>query len=142
MAESTNENGPLSHDVYGKSYKEQMNAFQEGLGENLEGVPTLEPQIRSAVMHYLLELACQAQNTRNILLGRQALQSVPREWLLNNIERCAQFLLELEDEWEYRRLLEVYEQLDAHLTHRLASRGLSSPKSDIQETAHEWLERK
>jgi hypothetical protein len=43
-----------------------MNAFQAGLWEHLDAVPTLAPQIREAVLQYLLELACQAQNIANI----------------------------------------------------------------------------
>jgi len=139
MTEQPHENWPLSHS-YGTSYKRWMNAFQEGLWEHLEAVPTLEPQTRDAVMGYLLELACQCQNITNISLGRMALLALPRDWLVQHIKRYAEPLLELEDEWEYRRLLEVYQQLDDDLVHRLALRGLTSPDGDIQETAHEWLE--
>lgn len=139
MSEKPREMWPLSGPS-GPRYKQQMNAFQEGLWQHLEAVPTLEPQTRDAVMRYLLELACQAQNINNIMLGRNALLSLPRDWLVQTIECYAEFLLELEDEWEYRRLLEVYEQLDDTLVHRLALRGLTSPDSEIQETAHELLE--
>jgi hypothetical protein len=140
MAEDPNEVWPLAHSSYGKWYKEQMNAFQEALWEHLEAIPTLEPQVRGAVMHYLLELACQAQNITNISLGRQALLALPRDWLLHNIERSAEFLLEVEDEWEYRRLLEVYQHLDKDLVRRLALRGLNSTERGIQEAAQERLE--
>lgn len=139
MIGNPQEDWPLSH-RYGTSYKRRMNAFQEGLWEHLEVVPRLAPETRDAVMGYLLELACQCQNIANITLGRMALLALPREWVVQNIERYAQPLLELEDEWEYRRLLEVYQRLDDTLVHRLALRGLTSPESEIQETAHEWLE--
>ena len=139
MTEKPSEGQPLLT-IHGEDYKKQMNAFQEGLWEHLEAVPTLEAQTGEAVLRYLLGLACQAQHSANIVLGRRALWGLPRAWVLLHIERCAEPLLELGDEWEYRRLLEVYQQLDADLVHRLALRGLTSPESEIRETAQEWFE--
>jgi hypothetical protein len=139
MTKKPHEDWPLSSS-YGEWYKQKMNAFEEGLWHHLEAVPLLEPEIRDGVICYLLELACQAQHIANISLGRMALRALPRDWLLQNIERYAEPLLELEDEWEYRRLLEVYEHLDDDLVHRLAVRGLTSPQSGIREVGQEWLE--
>jgi len=81
-------------------------------------------------MCYLLELACQAQNIPSITLGCQALLAFPRDWLVQNIERSAAFLLEVGDEWKYRRLLGIYEQLDDDLVHRLVVHGLAYRGTD------------
>ncbi len=126
--------------LYGKWYKQQMDSFQPGLWQHLEAVPTLEPPTREAVMRYLLELACQAQNINNILLGRMTLLALPRDWLAQHIERYAEPLMEREDEWEYRRLAEIYEQLDFYLLLRHIERGQASPNSNIQEAAQDFLE--
>jgi hypothetical protein len=67
---------------------------------------------RQFVLSYFLELACQAQNMLNIELGRASLVTLPRKWLLEKIEAAAKPLLDTNDEWEYRRLLEVYWKLD------------------------------
>jgi hypothetical protein len=122
------------------AYQQRMETFATGPAENIGAVPTLEPATCDAVMRYLLELACQAQNTGNIQLGRAALLGLPRAWLLAQIERHAEPLLHLQDEWEYRRLGELYAQLDNALLGRLAARGLSSPDSNIRQSAHEFEE--
>ncbi len=145
MAEKPNEGYNPLQGHYGERYKQQMDSFQPGLWEHLERVPTLEPPTQEAVLRYVLGLACQAGHVHNTLLGRMALLGMPRAWLAQYVERSAEPLLELKDEWEYRRLGEVYEQLDDDLLRRLITRGLISPDAGIQEAAQdfqEWLERK
>lgn len=129
---------------YDTSYRQRMETFAADLAGNLKAVPTLAPATRDAVMRYLLELACQAQNAQNIRLGRAALLGLPRAWLLANIEHHADPLLQLQDEWEYRRLGELYAQLDDDLLGRLVTRGLASLDTDIRQAAHDfedWLAR-
>ncbi|MDP9375151.1 MAG: hypothetical protein M3Q65_22415 [Chloroflexota bacterium] len=129
----------LSDHSYDVAFKRQMNAYHEELWQHLALVPALEPQTRNAVMEYLLELACQAQNERNIDLGRRAILGLPRAWLLQHLETYAEPLLQLEDEWEYRRLGEIYLRLDEGLVRRLAARGLESRDEGIREAAQDFL---
>ena len=128
----------LTEHSYDRSYKKQMDAFPKGLWSQLELIPMLEPDVRKDIIQYLLELACQCQNMRNITLGRESLWSLPREWLIQHIESYAEPLLQLEDEWEYRRLAEVYEGLDGDLLRRLIARGLESRNPDIREAAADY----
>jgi hypothetical protein len=95
-----------------------------------QDVQSVEPRIRTS-----LELACQCQNTRNILRGRAEILSLPRDAVLAQIDRVASEYLDLTDEWEFRRLLEVYKELDKHLLRELVSRGLQSANSEIREAA-------
>jgi len=139
VTETTHDAWPLTG-IYGTSYKQRMNAFQEGLWERLDTVPTLDPQTRDAVLQYLLELACQSGNIANISLGRMALLALPRQWVLGTIERTAEALLDWEDDWEYRRLLELYQLLDQTLVHHLVARGLTNSNRAVRETAQEWAE--
>jgi hypothetical protein len=74
-------------------------------------------------------------------LGRTALWAIPRTWLLDHIEAAAEPLLQLEEDWEYRRLIELYWHLDIPLVRRLAIHGLASQNSDIREAASECLEK-
>lgn len=126
---------PVWYDV---SYRRRMDAFDEGLWTRLDTVPTLQPETRDAVVRYLLELACQSQHVRNIVLGRTALLSLPRQWIIDHIEPYAEPLLRLEDEWEYSRLGELYEQLDEGLVLRLIARGSSSHDDEIRVAAQDF----
>jgi hypothetical protein len=109
--------------IHGESYRRRMNQFQEDLWRHLNRIPNLDPRVANAVLQYLLGLACQAQHIANIELGRVVLRRLPRDWVLRNIERCSTSALDLDDEWEFRRLLEVCEVLDGGLVHRVATAG-------------------
>ena len=126
---------------YELAYRQQMDSFSEGLWEHLCNVPLLKESVAGKVLSYLLGLACQAQNVHNITLGRMALLNIPRVWLVEHIKAVAEPLVALNEEWEYRRLLELYENLDAGLTTDHLLRGLVSPNPDIQSTAQAYLKR-
>ncbi len=122
------------------AFRQQMNTYQKDLWKHLEVVSQLEPEIGDAVLCYLLELACQSQHIGNIELGRKALLELPRAWVLQHIERVAAPLLQLHDEWEYRRLLEVYARLDRNFAQNLVRWGLKSQNPEIQEAGQDFLE--
>jgi len=64
---------------------------------------------------------------------------MPRAWVLENLERIADDALNLADYWEYRRLLELYEVLDAHgPINSLIACGLISTDADVREAAEDW----
>ena len=94
---------------------------------------TFENDLRAA-----LGLACQAQNTAIIIHGRHKILALPRDAVLQSIERIAADSLPLNDEWEFRRLLEVYEQLDPELLQRLVETGLASSNAEIKEAADDF----
>ncbi len=123
---------------YDIRFRHQLDEYCEGLSTNLDLIETLSDEKSDAALSYLLELACQAQNMRNIELGRTALFSLPRTWLLERIERLSEPLLNVDDEWAYRRLMEIYQHLDGHLVQRLSTHGKKSLNPDIRDTAQEY----
>ena len=70
---------------------------------------------------------------------RQAILSIPKEWVIANIEQFAEPILVDGSYAEYRRYLELYIQLDQGLTARLARRAASNPDPDIQEAGEDYL---
>jgi len=98
-----------------------------------------EADLTAALGEYL-ELACQAQNTANIERGRRGILSLPRAWTVAHIEAAAEPLLQTNDEWEWRRLLEVYERLDEALLRKLAVRATSHQDPDIREAGQDILD--
>jgi len=94
--------------------------------------PSLEA-LRAAV-----ELACRPQNAGRIVRGREAVLAMPRPWVLEHVAAAAEEALDLNDYWEYRRLLEVLDLLDADLVRRFVGRGLSHPDPDVREAAEDF----
>ena len=97
---------------------------------------TFEDGLRAA-----LGRACQAQNTAVITQGRREILAMSRDAVLQSIERIAADALPLNDEWEFRGLLEVYEQLDRGLLRRLVESGLASDNEEIKEAALDFRDR-
>lgn len=84
--------------------------------------------------------ACQASYTPNISKARDIILELPREWVLGNIHHIATEILNLSDEWEYRRLLELYQMLDTELLTKLITIGLKSNNPEIKEAAYDFIE--
>jgi hypothetical protein len=98
-----------------------------------EADPTL------GALRVAVQLACQPQNVGRIVAGRQQVLAMPRGWVLERIERVAAESLDLADYWEYRRLLELADLLEAGLARRLASLGVSNSDPDVREASTEYL---
>ena len=122
----------LSYDVRVQQYLDDV---CDGLSSDFARLTDLPSDVADRVIAYLLELSCQAQNTRNIALGREFLLSANREWLLLRIEQVAAATLNLNDEWQYRRLLELYALLGDDLASRLIAFGQISPNDEVVEAA-------
>jgi hypothetical protein len=71
---------------------------------------------------------------------RAAIRSLPRDWLLANLEEAAEPFLRQGTDDEYRRYLELYDELDRDLTARLARRAAAHPDADIREAGQDYLE--
>jgi hypothetical protein len=74
----------------------------------------------------------------DIELVRKAILSLDTTWLLENIETHAELILENGADEEYRRLLELYIQLDDKLTQRLVAKALQHSDIDIQEVGEDF----
>ena len=124
---------------YEERYRGRMDTFQKDLWAHLELIPFLQIVTGNAVLAYLLELSCQSQNAFNVELGRNALLALPRTWLLEHIEVAAEPLIQLNNNWEFRRLLELYSLLDTTLARQLALRGITDPDAEIREASEIFL---
>ena len=71
---------------------------------------------------------------------RDLLLSLPREWVLTHIEEAAEPQLHDGTYDEYRRLLELYIQLDHDLTLKLARRALMHSDPGIREAGEDFLD--
>jgi len=77
----------------------------------------------------------------DIGLCREVIRSLPKDWLLTTIEGAAEPLLQTDAREHYRRLLELYWELDAGLVHALATRALASEDEEVREAGEDFLAR-
>jgi hypothetical protein len=75
----------------------------------------------------------------DIVLCRQAILSLPRDWVVANIENVAEPFLKSGTYEEYRRLLELYSILHPDLAQKLAARAASNTDPDIREAGEDFI---
>ncbi len=96
----------------------------------------LRNEERQSLFNELIKLASVGHS--DIELVRRAILAFDKMWLLENIETQAESVLENGTDEEYRRLLELYTQLDDKLTQRLAAKAAQHPDIDIQEVGEDF----
>ena len=69
---------------------------------------------------------------------REIILSLPRNWVLSNIEKTVEPHLVGATEDEYRRFLELYLLLDKDLTQRLIQRAINHPDNEIREVGRDF----
>ncbi len=72
--------------------------------------------------------------------ARDLILKLPRAWVLSHIETAANPLLEAGTYDEYRRILELYEQIDKGLCRRLALRASASTDEDVRDAGNDFLQ--
>ena len=107
--------------------------------EDLEQVESCESGEAKKIVCLLLVFACQAQQAGMIMTARERLARLPGKWFRENIIACSKECLDLEDEWEFRRFLELLSIKDSSLIRPLAESRLVSPNEEVREAAEDFL---
>jgi hypothetical protein len=108
-------------------------------GTALRLLPSIPVAERQLLFDQLVEL-CSVGHS-DVLLCREAVLALPRDWVLERIERSAAPVLSAGGAEEYRRLLELYAELDVDLTRRLATEALAHSDADVREAGGDFLSR-
>ena len=101
--------------------------------------PHLDVSERQQLFHEWVEWASCSHGYAETV--RDIIRSLPREWVVARIETVAEPVLQHGTYDEYRRLLELYIELDRGLALRLAQRAAEHSDDDIQEAGEDFLEK-
>ena len=105
-------------------------------GTALRLIEYLNLEERQSLFDDLVDLASVSHS--DIELCRKAILSLPKTWLLANLEKSAEPLLKDGTDEEFRRLLELYIDIDRELTQRLALRASQHNDPDIREVGEDF----
>lgn len=101
-------------------------------------LPYLKQEELMELFDVLIPLASTGHG--NVGRVREAILSLPHEWVIKNIEQLAEPLLAEGTYDEYRRFLELYCELDKGLALKLARRAAQHLDYDIKEAGEDYLE--
>ena len=123
-------------DPYAIAVRRRLEEFHTGLSADLNALPSLPRATALGVLRYLLEVSCQAQHIGNINAGRRVFAMAPRQWLLATLPEVVD-VLDLNDEWEFRRYVELTSFLDPQCAEHVVHQALTSERPDIREAARD-----
>lgn len=128
-------------DVYEKSLSDEINKLAgKQVFFDVEQIVGLDQKTSKEIVGCLLSWACQSQNLIPITLGRKYLTMLPKEWVIDRIKEVATSVLDLNDDWEYRRFLELSEMISIDLLRWSHEKGMGSDNPDVLEAYNDYLE--
>lgn len=117
----------------------RLETLLPGLSDSLSNIATIDPEIANRALGLLLDHACKAQNAGVITWARTALTEMPEWWLEMHLRPVAEAYINFEDEWEYRRLIELLRACCPNLITHFIQFGLASGKQEVRDSAEDFL---
>src|SRR4051812_13309945 len=116
--------------------RDQINAIVPDGYVALESIDALkEHHSAIEIVSTIAEFSCLSQNEASISAGRNAFKRLPRLWVLNNFSSIIEKVVNIDDPWEYRRLLELLRDGYDELFKLYIGIGLKSGNTEIHEAA-------
>jgi hypothetical protein len=111
--------------------------FRKG---RITAIAMLQHLRQSELMQLFPELVILASSGHGTVGAiRKYILSLPREWVITNIEQFVEPLLENGTYDEYRRIMELYCELDYGMMKSLAQRAMTHSDPDIREAGEDFL---
>lgn len=109
--------------------------------EDISKLDKLPLETSLEVLEVLVGFACESQNTALIILGRANICKIDKQWLAKHLIEVAKSCLDLNDDWEYRRLFELVLEAVPELKQEVTDIGFNSANDDIKEAAADLLKK-
>jgi len=93
------------------------------------------------VLGLLLDYACKGQTQAYINIARRLIMQIPHAWIKENFIPVASSIIDFNDDWEYRRMLEVTELLSQELLAWGVQIGQSSDDPEVKEASVDFEEK-
>jgi hypothetical protein len=126
------------NDPFAEALSRDLDVIHPGASAHLADIDALPEPVRSRVLDLLLGRACDSQHVGNITAAQEAIARIPKEWLSRNLKSAIVRVIDLADEWQYRRLIEVMATLKSELIGFYIDHGLMSNDASIQEAARDY----
>jgi chemotaxis regulatin CheY-phosphate phosphatase CheZ len=115
-------------------YRKVDSIYPDASGR-LDRIADLPDAAGKRIVNTLLKQACESQHLGNIASARKALLRLPRAWLSGMLQDAIREVVDLGDEWEYRRLIELLKELNLQLFESYIDYGMAAGSGAIFEAA-------
>ena len=103
-------------------------------------IMALPDDTASEIVGELVSWACASTNIMPITLGRNCLKQFPVEWVSPKIKQTVFRFININDDWDYRRLLELCKLISTDLLKWAITLGANSTNPDIIEAVDDFNE--
>ncbi len=129
-------------DIYEKIIKDKINVVAgKDIYFKVNEILEISDNISSEIVMILLSYACNPTHITPITISRNCLKQFPVDWITNKIMKLIFKSVNIYDDWDYRRFLELSEMISTELLEWAISISNHSDNSDIIEAATDFTER-
>ena len=130
-----------------------MHAYEKAIADSLNNIANKEIYFRTSeimalseetateVVGKLVFWACNPTNIMPITIARNCLKQFPIEWVSLKIKQTVFRFIDINDDWDYRRLLELCELISLDLLKWTIELNEKSTIHDIAEAVDDFNER-
>lgn len=118
--------------------REKIETISNGAWQNLHQLEGYGDAPALQIVSTILQYACQGQHVGGIIAGRNAFSRLSAGWLDAHLSDAVDATLNLHDEWEYRRLLELLAQSYPPELSRYVEQGKRSSNAEVVEAAFDF----
>lgn len=120
---------------YEQHIKSELETTIPGIYDNLDNINDYEYDCAEKILRVLLRYSCLSQNHANITISRALICKINAEWLKTHYKEVAMSTIDFNDDWEYRRLLEVIDESMPEYLKWAINIGKESNNEEIREIA-------
>jgi hypothetical protein len=125
---------------YTEQIKIEINTIAEkNIYDDINEIYLLSDKKSNDVIKSLIKYACWATNDLLIILSRNLFSSMKKEWVSSKIKLLAEDVIDFNDEWEYRRLLELADIISEDLLEWAIKKSVGSYNEEVLEAANDFL---
>jgi len=123
---------------YEQCIKNELETIIPEIYDNLNNINGYSNDRAEKILRVLLEYSCLSQNHANITISRELICKINAEWLKSHYKEVAISTINFNDDWEYRRLLEVIDESMPDYLKWAINIGKGSNNEEIREIAQEF----
>lgn len=127
--------------TYADVFRADLEQCAPGLHDDPDGAPALNGAVARRALGCVVEAACTSQNMHRFSLARAFMRRLPSAWVARHIRYAIDDKLDVNDEWEFRRLLELLAGAEQRrvLVHFIKV-GRESTNEEVKEAAEEFAQ--
>jgi len=118
-----------------------LNKIFQNSYEHINNIDEFPQDKGREILAVLLDYACKGQTHAYIYIARRLILQIPNKWIMENFIPVANHSIECNDDWEYRRLLELTELISKELLLWGISIGYNSNYIGVKEASEDFEKR-